>query len=50
MTHKSQSLNLLEIDYRNRFSKMTSDEIRELMATTDNTTIRIICWEYLQTL
>jgi hypothetical protein len=29
---------------------MTSEGIREMMNTTDNTTIRLICWEYLQTL
>ena len=39
-----------EIELRNQFSKMTADEIREIMNATDNTTTRLICWEYLQTL
>jgi hypothetical protein len=41
---------LREIELRNQFAKMTSEEIRKIMNTTDNTTTRLICWEYLQTL
>jgi len=29
---------------------MTANHPREMMNTTDNTTTRLICWEYLQTL
>ena len=39
-----------QIELRNQFVRMTSEEIREMMNTTDNTTTRLICWEYLQTL
>jgi hypothetical protein len=43
-------LALREIELRNQFVRMTSEDIREMMNTTDNTTTRLICWEYLQTL
>lgn len=49
-TNKAQSLINRENELRNQFSMMTSQEIREMMETTDNTTTKLICWEYLQTL
>lgn len=48
-TNRNQ-LTAREIELRNQFVRMTSEEIRQMMNTTDNTTTRLICWEYLQTL
>lgn len=48
-TSRSQ-LAMRENELRNQFAKMTSQEIREMMNSTDNTTTRLVCWEYLQTL
>jgi hypothetical protein len=48
-TSRSQ-LAVRENELRNEFAKMTSAQIREMMNTTDNTTTKLICWEYLQTL
>jgi hypothetical protein len=50
MTAKSNSLIARENELRSQLIKMTGDEIRELMNTTDNTTTRLTCWEYLQTI
>jgi hypothetical protein len=48
-TSRSQ-IAVRENELKNEFSKMTSNQIREMMNTTDNTTTKLICWEYLQTL
>jgi hypothetical protein len=48
-TNRNQ-LTAREIELRNQFVRMTSEEICQMMNTTDNTTTRLICWEYLQTL
>jgi len=38
-----------EIELKLQFVRMTRQEIETMMNTTDNTTTRLICWEYLQT-
>jgi len=38
-----------EIELKLQFARMTREEIETLMNATDNTTTRLICWEYLQT-
>ena len=38
-----------ELELSNLFSKMTRQEIEKMM-DTDNTFIRLTCWEYLQAL
>jgi hypothetical protein len=50
MNAKSNSLIARENELRSQFIKMTGDEIREMMNATDNTTTKLICWEYLQTI
>ena len=46
----NSALAMRENELRTKFANMTSQEIREMMNSTDNTTTKLICWEYLQTL
>jgi hypothetical protein len=39
-----------ELELSNIFPKMTRQEIEKMMNQTDNTFIRLTCWEYLQTI
>jgi len=48
--NKPLSLTRQENELLNQFSTMTRQEIIEMMETTDNTTTKLICWDYLQTL
>jgi hypothetical protein len=48
--NKQHSLISRENELLTQFSMMTSDQIKEMMATAESTTTKIICWEYLETL
>ena len=48
--NKPLSLLRHENELLNKFSTMTSQEIVEMMETTNNTTTKLICWKFLQTL
>lgn len=45
----TNQLTAREIELKLQFVRMTRQEIETMMNTTDNTTTRLICWEYLQT-
>ena len=47
---KPMSLTNRENELKAKFSMMTSEEIREMMETTENTTDMLICWDYLESL
>jgi hypothetical protein len=47
---KSNAQTRHELELSNAFPKMTRQEIEKMMNTTDNTFVRLTCWEYLQTL
>jgi len=48
--NKSIAQTRAELELANSFAKMTRQEIEKMMNQTDNTFIRLTCWEYLQTL
>ena len=38
-----------EMELAEKFSKMTKEQIENLMNSTENTFEKLTCWEYLQT-
>jgi len=46
----TNQITIREIELKLQFVRMTRQEIEAMMTTTDNTTTRLICWEYLQTI
>jgi hypothetical protein len=48
--NKSNAQTRAELELSNSFAKMTRREIENMMSQTDNTFIKLTCWEYLQTL
>lgn len=48
--NKSSAQTRHELELSNQFPRMTRQQIEAMMNETDNTFVRLTCWEYLQTL